>query len=565
MNRRHDIGPLIVLAGIIGLLSLWPLVRLGLEGIAPAGSLDPGILIDVLRSESTWLSTWRSFDAALWSTLISVALGSAVALFVAVTDARAKAAFAFFFMLPLMIPPQITALSWAQLAGPSSALLQAFHLAPPLGSDNPMYSRGGIILLLGIQHAPLVFLTLRAGLRQIPSSMIFAARSCGAGPLRILLQIILPLLLPSFIAGGSLAYVSAIGNFGIPALLGIPASYTMLPTLIYRRLTSFGPSIISEVAVLSLLIGLLAFIGLAVQRKALARTAQVAVELEGGGRVKPIRLELGRLRLPAEVFAALLLTLILIIPLVALFTTSLVPAYGVRVNLDTATLGNYTEVIFQQQVTARAFQNSFMLAAGAALVLALLAIPLGYYTVWKRYRLAKFACGLAELPYALPGVVLAVACILIFLKPLPVIGIALYGTLAIIFFAYLARFCTLMLKPVNAGFGQINSDIDRAAISLGAGLMTRMLRIIAPTIGPYAAAGGILVFMTAFNELTVSALLWSSGTETLGVLVFNMDDGGSTVLASAVAVLCVLAIVVLMIAAQIFSRWLPQGVLPWAE
>ena len=67
-----------------------------------------------------------------------------------------------------MIAPQVTALAWLQLFGPSSPLLKLIGMAPPLGSRNPLYSREGIILLLGLQYAPLVFLTLRAGLRALP-------------------------------------------------------------------------------------------------------------------------------------------------------------------------------------------------------------------------------------------------------------------------------------------------------------------------------------------------------------------------------------------------------------
>jgi iron(III) transport system permease protein len=78
-------------------------------------------------------------------------------------------------------------------------------------------------------------------------------------------------------------------------------------------------------------------------------------------------------------------------------------------------------------------------------------------------------------------------------------------------------------------------------------------------------AGAILVFMTAFNELTVSALLWSAGNETLGVIVFNLDDGGYSVLASAVAVVVVLIILLLMLATQALSSFLPPGVLPWSD
>ena len=76
-------------------------------------------------------------------------------------------------------------------------------------------------------------------------------------------------------------------------------------------------------------------------------------------------------------------------------------------------------------------------------------------------------------------------------------------------------------------------------------------------------AGGILVFLTAFNELTVSALLYSSGSETLGVVVFNLDDGGYTVLATAVAMVTIVVIVALMSSASLVAKRMPPGVLPW--
>ena len=81
-----------------------------------------------------------------------------------------------------------------------------------------------------------------------------------------------------------------------------------------------------------------------------------------------------------------------------------------------------------------------------------------------------------------------------------------------------------------------------------------------PRPGP---AGAILVFLTAVNELTVSALLWSSGTETLGVVIFNLEDSGETVMASAVAMSIVGLIVALMAAVQLSARHFPKGVIPW--
>src|SRR5690606_21721513 len=132
---------------------------------------------------------------------------------------------------------------------------------------------------------------------------------------------------------------------------------------------------------------------------------------------------------------------------------------------------------------------------------------------------------LVDLPYALPGVVLAIACILTFMR-LPFTSVTLYGTLTIILLAYLSRFLVVMLRPVQASIRQLDPAMEEAAASAGAGLGRRLRTIVLPLAAPAAAAGAILVFLTAVNELTVSALLWSAGTETLGVVIFNLEDSG---------------------------------------
>lgn len=544
----------------VGLLSLLPMGRLLLEGVAPGGEADLSVAREVLGSASTWEALRRSLWTALGGTALSLLLGVPFAVLVALTDLRGRAALVFCFMLPLMIPPQITALAWLQLFGPSSALLKALGLAPPMGTPHPLYSPGGIMLLLGVQHAPLVFLALRAGLRSLPREMLEAARASGAGPLRVMRDVVLPLMTPPLVAGGALAFVSAIGNFGIPAMLGIPASYPTLPVLIYQRLSGFGPAIISEVAVLSIVIGVVACAGVVVQgwlsRRRDFRTS--------GGASRSLALPLGRARRPLQALCWLIIGVILVAPLSALLSTSLVPSYGVPLTFASATVEAYEEVLLRQSVTARAFRNSLTLSLGAAVALIALVLPLGYLLAFRnRSRLVRWLDVAAELPYALPGVVLSIACILVFLRPLPLLDVSLYGTLWIILVAYLGRFLTLALRPVVAGFLQVDRHLEEAAQVCGAGLLLRLRSILVPVIAPVAVAGGVLVFMTAFNEITVSALLWSSGTETLGVLVYNLDDGGATGMATALAMLIVLAIVVMMATAQLLARRLPDGVLPW--
>jgi iron(III) transport system permease protein len=554
ISRMDAFTPYLVLGVAVLLLALVPIARLLIAAFAPG--LE-AFWTEISRTASV-RATANTFDVALWSSFLSLGLGGLLAFLVGATDMRGKRFLSVAFLLPLMIAPQVTALAWLQLFGPSSALLQSIGLAPPPGSANPMYGREGIILLLGVQHTALAFITLRAGLRAIPGDVIEAARACGASSWRAFSFVGLPMLAPFLAAAFALCFVSSIGNFGIPALLGMPENYLTLPTLIYQRLASFGTGMIPRVATLAVLVSFIAGIGTMITAFVLARYA-TRIEAE-----KPLTpFALGPFRLPTEIGVWTLNALLLVAPLTALVAASLLPSYGMALNAETFTLNNYVEVLFRQDVTTRAFMNSFMLAGSAALILMAISLPSGYALSRLSGRRRVLFEALVETPYALPGIVLAIAMILLFIRPLPVIGVSLYGTYGIILIAYLSSFYILALRPVTAAFSQLDPRLEEAAAMCGAGFWQRFNLVLVPGVLPAAAAGAVLVFLTAFNELTVSALLWSSGTETLGVVLFNFEDGGYTTLASAVAVVTVLVVLALVIALDSLHHKLPKGTLPW--
>ncbi len=390
----------------------------------------------------------------------------------------------------------------------------------------------------------------------MPRDLVEAARSAGSSPVRVLLTIVLPMVQPYLVAATALAFVSGVGNFGIPALLGMPVNYLTLTTLIYQRIASFGPSVLPQVAALSMLIVLLALLGVTLQAQALR---QAGHRFTSG---TPARFALGRWRLPLALLGWLAILFMLILPGLALVTTALIPSFGVPLTWNTATLANFEEVLFRQASTSRAFRNSAMLAGAAALILAFGAIPLSI-GIERFSRLSqRILHGAIELPYALPGIVLAIACILLFLRPLPLIG-SLYATAWIILAAYLMQFFALAMKPVTTAVGQISRDLDEAAAVSGARSLRRMLTITTPLAAPAAVAGALLVFMSAFNELTVSALLWSSGNETLGVVLFSLEEAGLGTQAAAIAVTTIIVVVALLFVLDRLGKRLPAGVLPW--
>lgn len=541
---------------VIALLSLLPMVRLVAAAVAPGGELDFGAFAERLAKPAALRAMWHTLDTAFFGAVLAVCLGSPFAVAITMTDLPGRKPLGFLLLLPLMIAPQVTALSWLHLFGPSSTLLGMVGMAPPPGTPNPMLGRNGIILLYAVQHAPIVFITLRAGLARIPRDLVEAARASGARPLSVLWTIVLPVVRPYIVAAAALAFVSGVGNFGIPALLGMPVNYLTLPTLIYQDLSSFGPGVLPQITALSVLVGVLALAGVACQSLALRGAAH---RFTTG---TPARFELGRYRLLLAGFGWLVISFILVLPVCALLATSLVPSFGVPLGWQTMTLSNYAEVLVRQASTARAFSNSLVFAGAAALILAIGVIPVTAILERLGRRWQRLLGGIVDLPYAVPGVVLAIACILLFLRPLPLVG-SLYATASIIMVAYVMRFFTLALKPVATAVGQISRDLDEAAAVSGAGSLRRLATITAPLAAPAAVAGGLLVFMSAFNELTVSALLWSSGNETLGVVLFSLEEAGLGTQAAAIAVSTIVVVVVLLLVLDRFGRRLPAGVLPW--
>jgi iron(III) transport system permease protein len=541
---------------VIFFLSALPLGRLAATGISSAFQ---GGARELLSDPAVWRAVRDTLSTSLLGMIAAVILGGGFALLLTLFDVRGKTALGFLFMLPTMIPPQVTALSWIGMTGPSSTLLKAIGMAPPLGSPQPLYSIGGIALLYGVQNAPLVFLSLRAGLLALPRDGVEAARLAGASSWQVLKDIVLPLSMPGFVAGAAIAFVSCVGNFGIPAILGIPASIYTLPTLIYSKFAAFGPGTFADVSLLSGLIAILSVIGLSVEERVLRGRDYRVIGLSG----RAAMFRLGALRLIGELALWLAIFITLVLPLTALVASSLAPAYGVPLTPATATLDAYREVLFRQSITRTAFVNSISLSLTTAVGLLVVTVLAGYFLVRSRSRLAPVLAALAEIPYALPGIVVAVAMILVFAAPIPVIGVSIYGTIWIILIAYFSSFFAVSLKPVVSAFRQLDPSLEEAARLSGAGFGRRLADIVVPLVAPAAGASVILVFLIACNELTVSAILWSAGTQTLGVAIYNLDDSGSFNLAAALSVLVVILVIAMMLALELMAKRLPKGVVPW--
>lgn len=478
--------------------------------------------------------------AVLGSTGLALVIGVSIAWMMAYTDIRAKHWLHLLILLPFIIPSYIITLSWTQFMGTNSWIADGlsslpFDIPPP-----NLYSLGGIILLMGISHYPLVYLFAVHAFRQIPRDAEWAARVGGAGQWSIFKRITVPMALPGIAGGSLLAFLAGLDNFGIPAFLGIPANIQVLSTSIYQEVTGFGPDAFARASTLSVLLTVIALGGTLVQWRILRRAKPLETTRPD---FRP-RITLKRYRLWIEGFIWGGLVFISLIPLTSMLFTSVTRAYGLDLSWETFTLDHYRYVLFENSKAKRALENSFFLSTLTMLI----CLIVGTVFAWFRVRKPGFGSRLIEwsvaIPYALPGMVLALAMILAWMEPIPGWNPGIYGTVTLLLIAYITRFLFLQMRGSITAFLQVDPSMEEAGRLFGASRLTRWRRIIMPLIWPGMMSGALLVFLTAFTELTVSSLLWSSGAETIGLVIFNFEQAGYTTYSTAFStwVVCMIGI-----------------------
>jgi iron(III) transport system permease protein len=326
----------------------------------------------------------------------------------------------------------------------------------------------------------------------------------------------------------------------------------VLSTLIYQEVVAFGPVAFARAAVLSVLLGVVALGGTAVQQLVIrrARTTETRVE----DRVPRVRLGWGRPLVEAGLLGTL--AVLSVLPLLSMAASSLTAALGVPLTWETATLANYRFAILENDATLRAVRNSVQLALVTALVGLLVATAVAYLRTRRGGALPQAMDTFISLPYALPGLVIALAMIFAWLQPVP--GVAwnpgLYGTSGIILIAYVVRFTYYQLRAMVTGFLQVDKSMEEAARASGVGPLQTWRRVLLPLLVPALTSGTALVVFVALTELTVSSILWSTGSETIGVRVFGFQAAGYSRYATALSTAIVVALLACMAVLGLFTR-----------
>src|SRR5436190_18547 len=535
-RKRLRLEAFVMGGAIVSLIVLvvLPLLFLLIGSLKGEEGLSIGYFGEVVSGRLYVNARENSLILGAWTGLFSLFIGLVLAWAVSRTDVPGKKFIQATATLSYLLPPFLSAIAFTYLFSPNAGLINVLVrdvLGLPWLTFN-IFSMTGLVIVTVMHTFPFVYLLASSALQSVDASYEEAAQILGASKLRTAFAITGPLVAPAVLSGTLLAFVNAIALFGSQAIIGLPGRIVTLPTRIYA-LFDYPPEY-GLASALSLVFVVLTVAALYVQRSFLARRSYVTL---AGKCSRPPLVAPGVFRWMMLGFAVLIFIISIVAPYSTLIAVSFSKSWGLEF-WKNLTLANYKFILFEYNVTQRAILNSLGLATVAATLAVLLGAIIGWIDLRTRIPGRKLLDYFALIPLGLPGIVVAVALIQFWLA----MPIALYGTLAILFLAYVGRYLPLGVRAANASLRQVDPSLEESAQILGASWWTTMREVTLPLIRPGLFAGWLLVFVPVIQELSASILLFSSSSITLAVAVYNLYETGYIEPVAALAIINMLII-----------------------
>jgi iron(III) transport system permease protein len=462
---------------------------------------------------------WNTVVLAFWVGLFSVAVGAPLAWLTARTDVPGRGLIRGLVLASFVTPPFLGAFAWVMLAGPNAGYLNRLWRGAT-GAEAPLvniFSMPGLIFVVTIYTFPYVYIMVANTLALIASDVEEAAAVLGAGRLWVALTITFPMVLPALVSGFILSVLQALALFGSPAILALPAGFHTITTQIWS-LFQFPPKV-EMAAAFSVPLLLATVVLLYLQKRLLGRRGYAAVGGKGGQRRV---IALGPWRYPALAACLAVMACAIFLPYGILAKAAFSRAWAQPMSWSNFTLANFTFTFFEYSATQAAIINTLELGFLTATVGAVLVALLAYIASRRLVLGHQVVAFLALVPVVIPGVVLAVALFIAYTRP----PFVLYGTLWILFIAYLTKEMPVGYAQSDATFRGIPPDLEDAGRILGAGRLRVLRDVTAPLARSGIIAAWCFIFIGVIRELSASIILFTPNTKVMSVVLFDLKEEG---------------------------------------
>ena len=493
-----------------------------------------GRYLEVFTNAPFLKAIWNTLIISTWVGAISVVIGGLLAWLVTRTDLPWKKSIRALVMASFVTPPFLGAFAWTLLAGPNAGALNKFYRFVT-GSEEAIFNiftMSGLIFVMALYSFPYVFSMIANVCELISSDLEDAAEILGANKWRTAWTVTLPLTMPALIGGFILAFLQSLSLFGSPAILGLPAGLHTITTQIWA-LFQYPPRL--DMAAAFSVPLLLATMGLiALQKRLLGRKGYSTV---GGKGAQKRLIRLGWARIPVLLLVLGILSLSVFLPYWILFKAALSKAWALPLTWDNFTLKNLSFAFFEYGDTQLAIYNTFKLGILTATIGTVLATLIAYITNRNLFRGARYLSFFALAPLVIPGIVLAVGLFIVYTRP----PLVLYGTVWILFVAYLTKEMPIGFSQAESTFKSIHPELEDASRIIGANRLTALIDVTAPLARSGLIAAWSFIFIGVIRELSASILLFAPKSKVVSVVIFDLKEEGQ------VGVIAVLGILLLVV------------------
>jgi ABC-type spermidine/putrescine transport system permease subunit I len=503
------------------------------------GALTPDHYVRLYDSAVVSKVLITTFKIAAWTTLFSVLAAYPVAYLLATAGRNTRNLLIILVLMPFWTSFLVRTFAWIVLLGRNGVVSELAAIAG-FESLRLLYNFTGV--MIGMVHAlmPLCVLTMLSVMEGIDTTLVRAAATLGARPAQAFLRVYLPLSLPGIAAGALLVFITALGFFITPALLGSERETVIVQLIIFQIKEMLNWGFAGAIAVLLLLVALVIFyiydrlVGLSTLSGGAARLGQSArdnpigwlgsrsgallVEVAGAGldamarlieRIWPPRPDRPRRSIGNGLLwiAALLIIAFLAVPAFFIIPVSFTEGRFLSWPPEGFSLQWY-EAVLANPAWTEAAMRSLMVALVAGGLGLLLGVPAAFYIVQRaRYKTALI--GFLVAPIIMPNIIIAVALFYLFAS------IGLVGSMVGLSIGHTILAVPYVVVTVVAVLKNYDFRLDQAAYTLGANRLRTFLYVTLPIIKSGLVAAFMFAFVISFDELTIALFIAGGGNATL--------------------------------------------------
>ena len=544
MAKKYNIDikwiVILVVVAFLVIFEVIPLSYLLIRSLFPKGSFSLDSFKRVYTYDLNWTALINTVIISGLTTLFGVILAFPLAFLVGRTDMYGKKFFRTLFVTTYMVPPYVGAMAWLRLLNPNAGvlnkfLMQMFNL--PKAPFN-IYTVGGIVWVLTCFYYPYAFITISRAMEKMDPSLEEASKISGASPIKTLMTITIPMMTPSIIAAGLLVFVASASAFGIPSIIGAPGQIYTVTTRIIDFIHIGSEEGLNDAMVLAVFLMAIANIVLYVTTFVIGKRQYITMS---GKSTRPNIVELGKWRMPITVIISIFSFFVVILPFVTVALTSFTVNMGKPIGLSNMSMSAWNKVFSRASILSST-KNSIIAGLAAAFFGIVISCIMAYLLQRTNVKGKRIPDFLITLGSGTPSVTIALALIISMSGKFK---INIYNTLTIMIIAYMIKYMLMGMRTVVSAMSQVHPSLEEAAQISGANWLRMLKDVTVPLIGASIVAGFFLIFMPSFYELTMSTLLYSSNTKTIGYELYIYQTYHSQQVASALATAILLFVIII--------------------